>query len=320
MMKAITFSNYGAADVLKVSDVTKPAPKDNEILIRIHETVVTPSDVASRLGNPFIVRFFTGLFRPKLILGTDVAGVVEAVGKNVTQFKRGDRVFGSVEHGAYAEYVCVAEDGVITTLPEGMTFAETAGMCDAAMTALTFLRDIAKVHKGQHVLVNGASGSVGSFGVQLAKFFGAEVTGVCSGKNVAMVKSLGAEHVIDYTVADFAEPGRDYDIIFDAVSKSTFAHCKPALKPGGLYLTTVPTLNSIIQTLWTSRFGDKRAVFAATGLNQTREKLDFLKTLLEAGKLKSVIDRRYAPEQIVQAHQYVETGRKTGNVILVFAS
>ncbi|MEM7349045.1 MAG: NAD(P)-dependent alcohol dehydrogenase [Chloroflexota bacterium] len=317
-MKAIIYQKYGAAEVLQVGDVAKPTPKDNEVLVKIQESLVTPSDIASRLGTPFIVRLFTGLIKPKIILGSDFAGEIEAVGKNVTLLKKGDRVFGSSSpnSGTNAEYICLPEDGTLTATPDTITNEETAGICDAAMTALTFLRDVAKIQSGQTILINGASGSIGTFAIQLAKHFGATVTGVCSTTNVDLVKALGADVVIDYTNSDFTKNNDSYDVIFDAVGKSSFSQCKEALKQGGVYLTTVPSLAIMGQMLWTSKIGSKKAVFAATGLSQNKEKLDFLKAMLEEGTLKSVVDRRYSLEQIVEAHRYVETGHKKGNVII----
>ncbi len=317
-MKAIVYTKYGSPDVLQFKDIEKPTPKDNEILIRVYETIVTPTDIANRTGDPFMIRFFSGLLRPKHIPGSDLAGVIESVGKDVTIFKKGDQVFGSASPatGAHAEYICLPDKGVVALIPGNMNFEGTAGICDAAMTALTFLREEANIQSGQKILIKGASGSVGTFAVQLAKHFGAEVTGVCSSANVELVKSLGADKVIDYTQEDFTKNGQFYDIVFDAVGKSSFPHCKSSLKHGGIYLTTVPTLAIILQMLWTSKIGSKKAVFAATGLNQSREKLDFLKELLEEGTIKSVIDRRYPLEQIAEAHSYVEKGHKKGNVVI----
>jgi NADPH:quinone reductase-like Zn-dependent oxidoreductase len=317
-MKAILYTRYGPADVLRIEEVAKPVPKDNEVLVKIHETIVTPSDIAMRTADPFMIRFFSGLFRPRGIPGTDLAGVIEAVGSAVSAFKPGDRVFGSTSGatGAHAEYISLPEDGILATIPPGLAFEETAGACDAAMTALTFLRDKAGLRSGQTILINGASGSVGTFAVQLAKYFGAVVTGVCSAANAELVRSLGADQVIDYTREDFTRTGETYDVIFDAVGKSSFPRCKKSLKPGGIYLTTVPSLAVLLQMLWTARSGGQKAIFAATGLNQTIEKLNALKEMLAAGTLKSVVDRRYRFDQIAEAHRYVETGHKKGNVVV----
>jgi NADPH:quinone reductase-like Zn-dependent oxidoreductase len=317
-MKAVMCEKYGSADVLCIMDVPKPEPQDNEVLIKIHESLATPSDVASRKGEPAMIRLFSGLTRPKSILGTDLAGEVEAIGKDVTTFKTGDRVFGatSPNSAANAQYVCLPEDGVLAKVPDGLPYEATAGFCDAAMTALSFLRDTANVQSGQKVLINGASGAIGTFAIQLAKHFNAEVTGVCSIANIELVKSLGADHVIDYKKQDFTQESEAYDIIFDAVGKSSFSASKNALKSGGIYMTTVPDLAILLQMLWTGLFGSKKAKFAATGLSQTREKLDFLKELLAAGKLKSIIDRRYPLDRIADAHRYIETGHKKGNIVI----
>ena len=317
-MKAVMCEKYGSADVLCIMDVPKPEAKDKEVLIKIHESLATPSDVASRKGEPALIRLFSGLTSPKSILGTDLAGEVEAVGKDVTAFKPGDRVFGatSPNSAANAQYVCLPQDGVLTKMPEGLPYEATAGFCDAAMTALTFLRDTAGLGAGQKVLINGASGAIGSFAIQLAKHFNAEVTGVCSTANIEFIKSLGVDHVIDYKKHDFSQNAAAYDVIFDAVGKSSFAASKNALKAGGIYLTTVPDLAILLQMLWTGLFSSKKAKFVATGLSQTREKLDFLTELLKAGKLKSIVDRRYPLEDIADAHRYIETGHKKGNIVI----
>jgi NADPH:quinone reductase-like Zn-dependent oxidoreductase len=318
IVKAVVYTKYGSADVLRIKEVAKPTPRDNEVLVKVYETLVTPTDIANRTGEPFAIRFFSGLIRPKIIPGSDLAGEIEAVGKDVTLFKKGDQVFGSTGagFGAHAEYKCLPEEGVVAIIPANMSYEETAGICDGAMTALSFLRDQASIQSGQKVLINGASGSVGTFAVQLAKYFGAEVTGVCSTTNVELVKSLGADKVIDYTKEDFTKTSQTYDIIFDAVGKSSFPRCKSSLKQRGVYLTTVPSLAIILQMLWTSKIGSKKAVFAATGLNMSKEKINLLKGLLEAGTIKSVIDRRYPLEQIIEAHRYVEKGHKKGSVII----
>ena len=321
-MKAIVCTKYGSPDVLKLKEIEKPAPKDNEVLIRIVAAVVSPPDCAFRKGEPFIARFFSGLIRPKKsILGELLSGEIETVGKDVQLFKKGDRVFGStgMSLGAYAEYICLPADGVLVSKPIKMTHEEAAGIGDGALTALPFLRDKGHIQNGQKILINGASGSVGIAAVQLAKYFGAEVTGVCSAANVELVKSLGADKVIDYSKEDFTKSGQTYDIIFDAVGKSSFSRCKSSLMQGGVYLSTVPTLAIMLQMLWTSKIGSKRAVFAATGLRSVSEKIKdliFLKELIEAGKLKSILDRCYPLAQTAEAHRYVEKGHKKGNVVI----
>jgi NADPH:quinone reductase-like Zn-dependent oxidoreductase len=321
-MKAIVCRAYGLVDVLQLQEVAKPAPKDNEVLIRIHASVVTPSDVAFRKGDPFIVKLIYGLTKPRLaIQGVEFSGDIESVGKDVTSFKAGDQVFGMSPDtlGAHAEYMCLPEAKPIVIKPSNTNYEETVAIADGATTALTFLRDVAKLQRGQKVLINGASGAVGAYAVQLAKYFGAEVTGVCSSANVELVKSLGADKVVDYTKTDFTKNGQTYDVIFDAVGKSSFSQVKRALTQTGVYLTTVPTLGIVFQMLRTSLMSSKKAKFVAAGLRQNKDNFGFLKELLEMGKLKAVIDRCYPLEQIAEAHKYVETGRKKGNVIVTMA-
>ncbi|MFS1514268.1 NAD(P)-dependent alcohol dehydrogenase [Chengkuizengella sp. SCS-71B] len=320
-MKAIVYQKYGSPNVLKIKEVEKPSPKDNEILIRIYETIVTSTDCISRRGTPFIIRFFNGFIKPKnSMLGHYPSGEVEAVGKNVKLFKKGDQVFGFSRDslGAHAEYKCLPEEGIIGLKPTNMTYGEAAAVLYGGLTALIFLRDKIKIQKGQKMLIVGAAGGIGTFAVQLAKYYGAEVTGVCSTKNLDLVKSLGADHVIDYTTKDFAKNGNTYDYIFDTVGKSSFLRCKSSLKQNGVYLLTIPTLSIMLQMLWTSKFGSKKAVFAATSFAWTQNDLNLLKGLIESGKLKSVIDRSYPMEQISEAHKYVETGHKKGNVVITF--
>jgi len=321
-MQAIVYTTYGSPDVLQLNDVEKPTPKDNEVLIRIHAAIVGPADCAFRKGDPFIVKLIYGLARPKFaVLGVEFAGEIEAIGKDVKLFTKGDQVFGMSPNsfGAHAEYMCLPEDKPLIIKPSNTTYAEAAGIVDGATTALTFLRDVAKLQRGQKALINGASGAVGAYAVQLAKYFGAEVSGVCSTANVALVKSLGADNVIDYTKEDFTKSGQTYDVIFDAVGKSSFSRCQGALTQKGMYLSTAPTLGIVLQMLRTSLFGSKKAKFATAGLMQNKDNLTFLKELIEAGKIKSVIDRCYPLEQIAEAHRYVEKGHKKGNVVITIA-
>ncbi|WP_256756912.1 NAD(P)-dependent alcohol dehydrogenase [Cohnella sp. WQ 127256] len=318
-MKAIVCTKYGSSDVLQFKEVEKPTPLDNEVRIRIYAAVVTPSDCAFRKADPFIVRFIYGFLRPKYsVPGVELAGEIDAVGKDVTLFHIGDQVIGLSPNrlGAHAEYLCLPENKAVVIKPANASYEEAVGICDGATTALTFLRDTAKVQPGQKVLINGASGAVGAYAVQLAKYYGAEVTGVCSTTNVERVKSLGADKVIDYTREDFTQSGQTYDVIFDAIGKSSFARCKSLLKQKGVYLLTVPTMRIMLQMLWTSKLSSKKAMFTATGLKQTKENLAFLQTLFEAEKIKAVIDRSYPLEQVAEAHRYVETGRKRGNVVI----
>jgi NADPH:quinone reductase-like Zn-dependent oxidoreductase len=322
IMKAITYERYGSPDVFRFEDVPKPMPKDDEVLIRIHATIAAPSDCAMRKADPFIVRTFTGLLRPKEpILGDAIAGEIEAIGDAVTRFKVGDQVFGTSApaSGTYAEYICLNQDGPLVTKPAGLSFAAAASLADGPITALPFLRDEAGVRAGQRMLVIGASGSVGSAAVQLGKHFGADVTGVCRTANVEMVRGLGADRVIDYAHENFAAEREAYDVVFDAVGKSSFSRCKAALKPGGMYLSTVPTLGLMLQMLWTSRTSGKKAKFAATGLRSAEKKLPDLAVLADlaaSGRLIPVIDRHYPLAEMAEAHRYIETERKTGSVVI----
>lgn len=318
-MKAIECTKYGTPDVLQLKEVEKPTPKDHEVRIRIYAAIVTPSDCAFRKADPFMVRFVYGLMKPKnSILGVEFAGEIESVGNKVVSFKAGDQVFGISPNsfGAHAEYMCLPEDKQVVVKPVNATYDEAAGVLDGATTALTFLRDTANIQRGQKVLINGASGSVGTYAVQLAKYFGAEVTAVCGPTNIELVKSLGADKVIDYTATDFTKNGQTYDVIFDAVGKRSFSTCKGSLKQKGIYLSTAPTLGNMLQMLWTSKIGSKKAIFTASGLKQSKENLLFLKDLFEAGKIQSVIDRRYPLKETAEAHRYVEKGHKKGNVVL----
>lgn len=264
-----------------------------------------------------VARLFAGIRRPKKRPGGEFAGEIEAVGKDVTLFETGDRVFGSTVPGmgGHAEYVCLPEDGVIATIPAGMTDEDTAGVCDGGLTALYFLRDKANIQRGQRVLINGASGSVGSYAVQLADYFGAHVTGVCSTANVELVRSLGADEVIDYTEEDFTGSAETYDVVFDAVGKSSFSRCKRVVAPKGVYLTTVASPTVLLQMTWTMRRG-KRAIFAAAGLRQRTEDLLFLRERIETGEITAVVDRRYPFEEIAEAHRYVEGEHKKGAVVI----
>ena len=323
-MKAILHTKFGPPDELKVGEVEKPTPKDNEVLIKIHAASVTTSDCnvrnltfAPKWATVPMRLFIFGVFKPRVnILGIDLAGEIEAVGKDVKQYKKGDQVFGTNEptFGTHAEYICVPEDGVLTIKPPTITWEEAAAIPNMGNTALTFIRDMGNVQSGQKILINGASGGVGTFAVQLAKHFGAEVTGVCSTTNLEMVKSLGADKVIDYTQEDFTKNGETYDVIFDVVSKSSFSQCKNSLNKNGIYLVTVPSVATIFQMLFTSMAGSKKV--KSGGADIKLDNIIFLKELIEAGKLKAVIDRTYPFEQTVEAFKYVEKGRKKGTVVI----
>jgi NADPH:quinone reductase-like Zn-dependent oxidoreductase len=295
--------------------VEKPTPKANEVLIKIVATTVVKEDPDWRASPGF-----NGILKPRHpILGQELAGEVEATGRDVTRFSPGDQVFGMDSFGAYAEYKCMPENGALAKKPANMSYEEAASLPNGALTALPFLRDKGKIQSGQTVLIYGASGSVGAAAVQLAKYYGAKVTGVCSTANLEMVHSLGADQVIDYTREDFTENGKTYDIIFDTVGKRSFSQCKGSLTTEGIYLSTVPTPEIMLQALLTAKGRSKKVKFAAAGLRPASEKikdLDFLTKLIEAGKIKPVIDRRYPLEQIAEAHRYVEEGHKKGNVVI----
>lgn len=321
-MKAIIYPKYGSPDVLQLKEITPPTPKDNEVLIKIMASTVTAADVMMRLGKPIIVRMMKGLAKPKNpMLGYELAGEIVSVGKNVKLFNKGDQVFGEAgeSQGAYAEFTCVPENGVIAIKPSNMSYKEAAVIVDGASTALHFIRDKGKVQSGSRVLINGASGSVGTAAVQLAKYYGAEVTGVCSSANVEMVKSLGADNVIDYTKDDFAMNSQQYDVIFDTVTKSSFSHCRKSLVQNGIYLATIATIPLLFQSLWTFLISSRRAAFAAAGMRPAEIKtqdLILIKELVEAGHLKAIIERTYTLEQIGDAHRHVEKGHKKGNIAI----
>lgn len=318
-MKAIISTQYGSADVLKLADIEKPTPKDTEVLVKVRVATVTPSDSAFRQGKPFIIKLMYGLKKPRLqVPGVEFSGDIEAVGANVTQFKRGDAVYGISPNtfGAHAEYLTLTATGTIIQKSPNMTYEDATGIIDGATTALSFLKNVAKIQRGHTILINGASGAVGAYAVQLAKHFGAIVVGVCSTKNVELVKSLGANKVIDYTKEDFTQNRGQYDIIFDAVGKSTFGKCKHALKPKGIYMTTVPSLGIVGAILRTAIMGGKKAKFTTAGLKQSQTTLSELTSLFDAGAMRAVIDRCYPLEQVPDAHRYVDTGRKKGNVLI----
>ncbi len=331
-MKAIVYTEYGPPDVLHLTEVEKPTPKDNEVLIRVHATSVNFGDTMARnfraispreFNMPFIFWLLTkisfGLKQPKItILGSEFAGEIKAVGKDVKRFKKGDQVFGypGQSFGAYAEYLCLPENGVLAIKPANMTYEEAAVVPYGAIMALNLLHKM-NIQPGQKVLVNGASGGIGSAAVQIAKYFGAEVTGVCGTPRLDFVKSLGADQVIDYTKEDFTQNGETYDLIFDILGKSSFSVCQNSLKPNGILLFASFKMKQLFQMLRTSKSGGKKVICAiAPG---SLEDLLSVKELIEAGKIKVIIDKRYPLEQAAEAHRYVEMGHKKGNVVITNA-
>lgn len=317
-MRAVVHDRYGTPDVLRLEDVERPSPDADQILVRVHATTVNRTDCHRRAAKPFLWRFLSGLVRPKhRILGGEMAGEVEAVGSAVTTFAVGDRVFGTSgpRLGGHAEFLCRKETGLVAHIPAGMSFEEAAAIPDGALSALTCLRK-AKLQERHKILVYGASGSVGTASVQLARHFGADVTAVCNTKNLELVRSLGADRVIDYTQEDFTENGETYDVVLDAVGKHSFSRCRKSLKPGGIYIAT-DNLRNVVLALLTARIGSRRVSLPLP--DWKREDIVFLKELVEAGRYRAVIDRSYPLEDVVEATRYVETQQKTGNVVLVVA-
>ncbi len=322
-MRAVVYDRYGPPDVLRLEDVERPVPKEDEVLVKIRAVAVTRADCATREANrrsglvvSLVSRSISGLRRPKQrILGTELAGEVEGVGANVDQFAVGDQVFGTsgFRFGAYAEFICMRESARIAHKPAGMSFEEAASVCDGGLNALWCLR-LADLRKGQRILIYGASGAIGTAAVQVAKHFDADVTAVCGTKNLELVQLLGADTVIDYTHEDFTKNGQTYDVIFDAVGKHSFGRCRSSLTRGGSYLATDGLWNLVLAP-WTARFGNKRVLFSIPP-RYTKQDVVFLKELIEAGRYRAVIDRCYSFEDVVEATRYVETERKTGNVIL----
>jgi NADPH:quinone reductase-like Zn-dependent oxidoreductase len=323
-MRAAVYHEYGPPEVVHIEDVAKPVPKDNEVLIHIHATTVCAADWRLRKADPFIIRLVMGLVRPKKvsILGMEFSGTVDAVGKSEARFRVGDQVFGGTgfKFGAHAEYICVPEDGRLAIKPANMTLEEAAAVLFGGFTALHFLR-LAKIGAGQRVLIYGASGSVGVFAVQLAKHFGTHVTAVCSTTNLDLAKSIGADEVVDYTREDFSKAGRVYDIVFDSVGKSGFSRSMRCLKRGGFYVLVggsgklLDILGGMIRRTWISQTGVGTVVTGVAEGNSADQ--TFLKELIEAGELRTVIDRRYPLAEIAEAHRYAEAGHKKGHVIVV---
>jgi NADPH:quinone reductase-like Zn-dependent oxidoreductase len=315
-VKAVVYDTYGPPDVLRLEEVARPAPKPDEVLIRVHATTVNRTDCGLRAGEPFVSRLISGFPRPRWrILGAELAGTVEAAGAAVTQFARGDEVFGvnAWRFGAHAEFACMRERGPLAPKPAGLSFEEAAAVCDGAALALGCLR-AASVRPGRSILIYGASGSIGTAAVQLASYLGADVTAVCSTDNVELVRSLGADHVIDYTRADFRQNGEAYDVVFDAVGRQPFGRCRDSIRPGGAYLAT-DHLHNLALVLWTSMIGNRKVLFPIPP-KYTKEDVLFRRRLIEEGRYRAVIDRRYPLDDVVDATAYVETKQKTGNVVL----
>jgi NADPH:quinone reductase-like Zn-dependent oxidoreductase len=318
-MKASIFKKYGLPEVLQVLEVTKPTPKDNEILIKIHATTVNRTDCGFRSAEYFIVRIMNGLFGPKKqILGTEFAGEVESIGNKVTCFKIGDQVFGlnTFAFSTHAEYVCIPEHKSIAIKPTNMTYEQAAAVCDGLMLAINYVGKI-DFKLNPKILINGTSGSIGSAALQLAKYFGAKhITAVCNTKNIDLMKSLGADEVIDYTKEDFTKCNQIFDVVLDAVGKSTFFKCKPILKKGGVYYSSElgPNGQNILLTLTTPFFSSRKVKFPIP--TDSKKDIEFFKKIIEEGKYKAIIDKTYPLSQIMEATTYVETGEKTGNVVI----
>ncbi|GGH42514.1 Zn-dependent oxidoreductase [Mangrovimonas yunxiaonensis] len=317
-MKAAVYTVYGSPKVIQIQEVDKPTPQPHEVLINIRASSITRADTMMRQGTPKFGRFFVGLFKPKNpALGTGFSGIVEAVGNQVTKFKIGDAVFGEklFSNGTNAQYICVNQEGIIVSKPDHLSHEQAAPICDGFLTSYSFLKDIAKLQSGQHILVNGASGSLGTAAVQLAKYMGARVTGVCSAKNGTLVKSLGADKVIDYKETDFTTGGTRYDVVYDTVGKSSYKACKNIISDNGVFVTPVLSF----ETLRYSLFKPKQVKFSATGIRKQhvlKALLTELVPLFKQEKLQTVIDRTYRLEQLVEAHHYLETGRKVGNIVI----
>lgn len=318
-MRAVVYHRFGPPEVLGLCELDTPIPGPEEVRIRVRATTVTAAESAMRRGEPLWGRILIGFLGPRRrfrILGTELSGEIDAVGERVTRFSPGEEVsgFAGFRIGANADYICLPQTASLAPKPRNKSHEEAAAAVDGASTALHFLRDRARLQPGQHVLIVGASGSIGTYAVQLAKHLGAEVTGVCSTRNLELVRSLGADHVIDYTRQD---PGRGegaYDVVFDTVGKASFRACRRVMRPGSVYLSTVPTLGNVLQQLWTPWLGTRRVV---GGMSiEKREALLYLRELIEADELQIVIDRRYPLESIVEAHRYVDGGHKRGNVVI----
>lgn len=320
-MKAIVCPKYGPPEVLQLKEVAKPTPKDDEVLVKIFAVAVGIEDPMQRTGKPYFVRIFVGLTKPrKSIMGTEFAGKIEAVGKNVRQFKKGDEVFGvtGAGFGCNAEYMCMPEAGLVSKKLPQIPYEEAAPVC-GALAAWNLLKDKANVQPRQTVLILDAAGSIGTAAIQIAKALGAEVTGVCGTADLEFVKSLGANRVVDYATEDFTKNGQTYDVVLDATGRSSFSQSKNSLEDRGFYLTAYPTLSVLLQMFWTGIFKGKKVVFSATGLMPVTKRLHLLKDLIllfEEGKVRNIVDRDYRLDQMIEAHKYIEQGHARGNVIV----
>lgn len=324
-MKAIICNNYGSSEVFKYVETDMPSPGTKEVLVSNYASTVTAADIMMRKGKPLIGRLYLGLKKPKMpILGFEFAGEVVAVGKEVSLFKVGEKVFGgTTKLGCYAEYVCVNENEIITTMPGNISYEEATPVSGSAITVLNFLKGKATIRQNDKVLINGASGGLGTYAIQYAKHIGAEVTGVCSTANIELVKSLDADKVIDYTINDFTKSGEKYDIIFDTVGKRSFSECKKSLAENGIYLSPVINFQLFMQSLFTAISGGKKAKFSFTGMQPVNIRLNYfkeLKELMETGQIKTVLDNHYPLSQVAVAHEYVEKGHKKGNVVITMTN
>jgi len=321
-MKAMISTRYGGPEIFQLQEVDKPIPKDNEVLVKIKSSSITTAETMMRTGYPIIGRLYMGLIKPKnQISGTGFSGIIEAAGRNVRKFNLGEHVFGESLNtmGTYAEYICIEEDGIIAKLPDNISFEEAAVVGDGPITSLNFLRNLGEIKAYHNILIIGASGSLGTAAVQLAKIFGAKVTGVCSTKNIQLVRSLGADKVIDYKIENFCTNGKTYDIIYDTIGVSSFLNCKNSLTKNGVYMSPVLDFGLLFQMLYTSIFGTKKAKFAATGMlphQVLQQYLQEIGTLMELGEIRTIISERFSLTQIPDAHRHIDNGHKRGNVVV----
>ena len=323
-MRAVIVEKYGNPEVLQIQKIEKPLPKSNEVLIKIKATSITAASGFMREGKPYLGRLFLGLTRPKVKTpGTDLSGIIEAIGSDVKNFNVGEEVIAEtgINCGTYAEYICLSFDELIVKKPNNVSHEEATGIIDGACTALAFLTEQVNIKKGQKILINGASGSIGTAAIQLAKQFGAEVTGICSAKNKALVKDIGADKVLDYKKGELQKSYELFDVIFDTVGKLSYSNAKKNLKPNGVYLTPVMDFSTLLSLLFVSPFSKKKLKFCATGMRKQELRMKDLiqvKDLIKEEKISPVMDRVYHFEQIQEAHSYVDTGRKRGNVVVRF--